>query len=200
MKEKTIELKSKEQKAVSKEGAIVEKLKRQDKHIKTKNSKVVEIKLKDGKGNSQRDIPKTLMKTKRTKSNEKKAKTAPPPPIAASRNFSTDLLMYLSTWASRSIIPWKFNKVLQNWALEHYSDSSKIDGAIFELLIPYLESVQGVARDRLIQTAQATIENLTVESTQIVGTAGDEEDIHRANEIDRKIRLARLQRIVKLLK
>ena len=41
---------------------------------------------------------------------------------------------------------WKFNKVLQAWALSNAFDENKIDADLFKQLCPYLESVQGESR------------------------------------------------------
>jgi hypothetical protein len=59
------------------------------------------------------------------------------------RDFSGDLQEYLSGWEQKATATWKFNKVLQAWALSHAFDSDKIDDDLFLQLCPYLESVQG---------------------------------------------------------
>jgi hypothetical protein len=43
-------------------------------------------------------------------------------------------------------VSWKFNKVLQAWALSNAFDENKIDADLFKQLCPYLESVQGESR------------------------------------------------------
>jgi hypothetical protein len=64
---------------------------------------------------------------------------------------------YLEHWATDHST-WKFNKVLQNYGLEHCWDKEKIDKSLFRKLLPYLGSIQGGARDRLLQRAQEVID------------------------------------------
>lgn len=59
------------------------------------------------------------------------------------RDFSGDLEEYLQGWEQKAVATWKFNKVLQAWALSNTFDESKIDTDLFDKLCPYLESVQG---------------------------------------------------------
>lgn len=68
---------------------------------------------------------------------------------SSTRDFTSDLIDYLDLWTTRSDGRWKFNKVLQAWALEHCLDVSKIDDETFEQLYPYIMSVVGGARDRV---------------------------------------------------
>ena len=49
-------------------------------------------------------------------------------------------------------------KVLQTFALEHVWVKEKIDKSLFRKLLPYLGSIQGGARDRLLQRAQEVID------------------------------------------
>jgi hypothetical protein len=71
------------------------------------------------------------------------------------RDFSADLLSYLQLWEAHSqgdtSSGWKFNKVLQNWALENFSDKKKVSASLFDSLLPYLDSIVGGARDRVIE-------------------------------------------------
>ena len=70
---------------------------------------------------------------------------------------SVGLDSYLEHWATDRE-SWKFNKVLQTFALEHVWDKEKIDKSLFRKLLPYLGSIQGGARDRLLQRAQEVID------------------------------------------
>ena len=78
-----------------------------------------------------------------------------------SRDFSTDLLHYLSQWSHKDDVvgAWKFNKILQNWALEQCFDDSSINADLFTMLLPYLASIQGSALKRLLERAETIIEN-----------------------------------------
>lgn len=75
------------------------------------------------------------------------------------RDFATDLTEYLSRWrqhqlsgtASTSSEPiWKFNKVLQEWALQHCLDKQYVSSDLFKNLIPYILTVQGKAKNRFM--------------------------------------------------
>ena len=81
----------------------------------------------------------------------------------AKRDFSTDLLNYLSQWSHKEEVAgaWKFNKILQNWALEQCFDEISINADLFTRLLPYLASIQGSALDRLLKRAETIIENAT---------------------------------------
>jgi hypothetical protein len=37
---------------------------------------------------------------------------------------------------------WKFNKILQTWALDNCFDKKKIDVTLFKVLMPYLLSIK----------------------------------------------------------
>lgn len=74
------------------------------------------------------------------------------------RDFSTDLMGYISSWNYRETSgQWKFNKILQTWALDHCFDKERIDGALFKSLMPYLMSIKGNAADRLLVRAEEII-------------------------------------------
>ena len=74
------------------------------------------------------------------------------------RDFSTDLMGYISSWNYRETSgQWKFNKILQTWALDNCYDKKRIDATLFKSLIPYLLSIKGNAVDRLIVRAEEII-------------------------------------------
>ena len=68
---------------------------------------------------------------------------------ARHRDFSGDLETYVTTWANDKA-SWKFNKVLQNFILDHIFSADRIGKDLFRLLLPYIASIQGGARDRLL--------------------------------------------------
>jgi WKF domain len=114
-------------------------------------------------------------KNKGGSENHKTQKKAPPAPAEADddaeapaaptkerRDFASDLKNYLSQWAHKEEYGgWRFNKNLQVWALEHVFDDSKIDADLFKLLLPYLASIQGAAKDRLLERADKAVEDAT---------------------------------------
>lgn len=74
------------------------------------------------------------------------------------RDFSTDLLSYISSWNYRETSgQWKFNKILQTWALDNCFEKQRVDAVLFKALIPYLLSIKGSAVDRLLARAEEII-------------------------------------------
>lgn len=76
------------------------------------------------------------------------------------RNFTSDLRLYLELWKQHIEIlsgnaggaqytMWKFNKVLQAWALDHCLDKEKVPLDLFKVLLGYIATVKGGARERL---------------------------------------------------
>lgn len=79
------------------------------------------------------------------------------------RDFSSDLSEYLRTWRTNKT-EWKFNKVLQVWALESCFTKDLIDKNLFHDLLPYIGTVMGFARTRLIERANEFIASEVNES------------------------------------
>ena len=77
---------------------------------------------------------------------------------ASGRDFSTDLEAYCTQWA-QARESWRFNKVLQTWALEHCMDRARISKTLFKTLLPYLASIQGGAKERLLYKVDKIIED-----------------------------------------
>ena len=63
---------------------------------------------------------------------------------------------YLTQWKNDKD-NWKFSKVLQSWALMNCLSSEFINKNLFHDLIPYLASVMGVARDRLLERCDSIL-------------------------------------------
>jgi hypothetical protein len=51
-------------------------------------------------------------------------------------------------------VAWKFSKPMQNWLVKHVLDRKEVSKEMFKLATPYLESVRGATRDRLLEDAQ----------------------------------------------
>lgn len=107
-----------------------------------------------------------------------------------SRDFESDLLEYLSNWERRESIPWKFNKVLQAWALSNVFDKEKISSSTFKQLSPYLKSVQGGARTRLLEEINKVISD--AESQVEEGAEGAGEGGISEKTLKRAIKLKKL--------
>jgi hypothetical protein len=76
------------------------------------------------------------------------------------RDFSGDLETYLEEWEQREAdgaAAWKFNKILQAWALDNCFYKKKVSSGLFKQLIPYLLTVQGGAMDRLVSRAAGLV-------------------------------------------
>ncbi len=109
------------------------------------------------------------------------------------RDFNGDLVSYLEQWAGKDEADsnWKFSKVLQTWALENCFHKTKIENDTFKILLPYLCTVQGQARDRLLASASVVIENYCDDTkveenetqTENVESAIDKNQLKRALKV-----------------
>ena len=72
--------------------------------------------------------------------------------------YAFKLMGYISAWNYREVAGgWKFNKVLQTWAIENIFDAEKIDIALYEALVPYIITIKGASVDRLLAKAEEII-------------------------------------------
>jgi hypothetical protein len=108
------------------------------------------------------------MKKKKKEVKRKKQEESGVTPIQKHRDFSTDLTEYLQSWeesqaaSSSSEKSWKFNKVLQEWSLQHCLEKQMISSELFKKLTPYLLTVQGKAKERLTESLQKAAEESEV--------------------------------------
>ena len=130
------------------------KFNKSDKNGKSPNDKTKAPKA-DGTGTT----PKKKAPKKRR---PKKAKK-----VDRTRDFPGDLEEYLEQWTDRETegSAWKFNKILQAWALDHCFNKKKVSNDLFKQLLPYLLSVQGGALDRLANRAAII---LSTDKTDII--------------------------------
>ena len=96
-------------------------------------------------------------KPKKKQHKKKKKKTKAVEKVDKTRDFSGDLEEYLQEWEDRNNegAQWKFNKILQAWALDNCFSKKNIGSLLFKKLIPYVLTVQGGAMDRLVSRAAA---------------------------------------------
>jgi hypothetical protein len=96
---------------------------------------------------------KRLPKNKRREATKKASK------VGKTRDFPGDLEQYVNEWTERNDgnNTWKFNKILQAWALDHCFDKKKIDSSLFKVILPYLLTIQGGALDRLVSKAASIL-------------------------------------------
>ncbi|KAK7118734.1 hypothetical protein R3I94_022285 [Phoxinus phoxinus] len=65
-------------------------------------------------------------------------------------------LEYLECWTQKREA-WKFNKSRQTWLLQHMYDSVKVSDDHFEMLLSYIDGLQGLARSSTVQKAEAIV-------------------------------------------
>jgi hypothetical protein len=114
------------------------------------------------------------LKKKKKELKKKQQEESGETPIQKHRDFSTDLTEYLQSWeetqaasSSSSDKSWKFNKVLQEWSLQHCLEKQMISSELFKKLTPYLLTVQGKAKERLTESLQkAADENEVVNNSE----------------------------------
>ena len=107
------------------------------------------------------------------------------------RDYSGDLREYLNDWKRRDKTQWKFSKVIQSWALLNCFSNDKVSDELFEMLLPYISTVQGGARTRIIEVV-----------TNIISTEDDLNQKGDSQGDDSKsyeTRQARAQAILKVL-
>ncbi len=83
----------------------------------------------------------------------------------------------------------KFNKVLQGWALLHAFEKSMINSTLFKQLCPYLKTVQGGARNRLLEEANKIISEA---EKQVENSEGNEISGVSENVLKRAIKIKKL--------
>ncbi|XP_027539232.1 uncharacterized protein C7orf50 homolog isoform X3 [Neopelma chrysocephalum] len=76
-------------------------------------------------------------------------KAAPQKPSGCER-----ALAYLTSW-SENPEEWKFQKTRQTWLLLHMYDKEKVPDKYFTILLDYLQGLQGGARDKTVEKAEA---------------------------------------------
>lgn len=110
---------------------------------------------------SRQEVEALLLDGHRVGEVDKSGDDAALPPSKRQRDFSGDLKLYLDQWQAhqhametnnKTVLqysPWKFNKVLQAWALDNCLKKDKIPLELFKQLLLYIATVRGGARERL---------------------------------------------------
>lgn len=119
----------------------------------TKKKEKVKNQMKDS--NVQKSKDKIEKKVKAVK--DKKRKVVKCQPKVMAEDFPSDLEKYLDLWKRRDTGVWKFQKVIQSRAIEHCLDSNAINEELFDMLLPYLQTIQGGGRLRLLDLAEQVI-------------------------------------------
>ena len=109
------------------------------------------------------DGNKSKIKKKQRKVKKKKIIVKPTIEIKAPRAFESDLIIYLQEWNNRnnSNSTWKFSKVLQSWSIQNCFHNDKITDNTFNSLLSYITTIQGAARQRLIDVSNQHINTIT---------------------------------------
>ena len=112
---------------------------------------------------SNTDVTKSKIKKKQRKVKKKKNIVKPAIEIKAPRDFESDLIIYLQEWNNRnnSNSNWKFSKVLQSWSIQNCFHNDKITENTFNSLLSYITTIQGAARQRLIDLSNQHINTIT---------------------------------------
>ena len=100
----------------------------------------------------------------------------------AKPTVATGLMEYIKQW-SEDRPNWKYNKRMNLVALTTAFDASRCDKTTFRALLPYLVSVQGGARERLVQQVETII-------------ADEDEDKHGGEAPD-SVALAKKETVLK---
>ncbi len=156
-------------------------------------------KLNSSNQNSSEQKKKKVSKKRRVSKNKQLQKKANPdapienPVPARSRDHQTDLKNYLEQWRSRDVgSNWKFNKVLQTWAIANALNKNEIDKELFRELCPYLQSVSGGAKERFM----AVLENILDQNSG--DTPAPVESVDKADDGDVKTKLKRAAKLHRL--
>ena len=124
------------------------------------------------------------------------------------RDFATDLRSYIESWRNRAIDGcWKFNKVLQTWTLDNILSCEKINKPLFKLTCEYIMSVQGGAKERLLQQMREQIvkyetpldANDKKESVEVEEGLQDEKEVKSEPKSNPRIAYKRAQIVLALL-
>lgn len=115
------------------------------------------------------------------------------------RDFATDLNEYLEQWeedknSNSNEKKWKFNKVLQEWALQHCLQKQLVSSELFKRLTPYIATVQGKAKERLV-TVLEEVMNREDETVPETAEGDDGETLAILRSIEKK----RAKRLLPLL-
>ncbi|XP_073687272.1 protein cholesin [Garra rufa] len=105
-------------------------------------------------------------------------------PVVQKSGAEKEALEYLACWSEKRE-EWKFVKRKQTWLLQHMYDTTKVTDDDFKMLLAYIESIRGLARDTTLQKAEA-----------IVRWEGQEEESHTEDAEKKK---QRAKQVVQLL-
>jgi hypothetical protein len=103
---------------------------------------------------------------------------------SSNRSYCKELEEYLESWENRETkAGWKFNKVIQSWGLENCLHKDKIDTDLFKRLIPYILTVQGGAKDRLLSAASDIITKCE-NGEAIISEGNDDEETDEVPKVE----------------
>jgi hypothetical protein len=161
-------------------------------------------------GDSRDEVEALLLDGHVVGESSKTEEDAQMPPSKRQRDFSGDLKLYLDQWQAHQhaiernnksalqYSPWKFNKVLQAWSLDHCLQKQKISLELFKQLLLYIASVRGGARERLreqmitfiqekdgLNTTDPDIAGELKRAKKVLVTLGKSDELVNTNAISR---------------
>jgi hypothetical protein len=111
-----------------------------------------------------------------------------------SRDFATDLSVYVDQWkesvGTNQPDLWKFNKVLQEWALQHCLTKTLVPADLFKKLLPYVATVKGSALTRLVER----LKEIADQEVEDVEESSD--DPEQVEKLIKSIEVKRAKRIL----
>lgn len=118
------------------------------------------------------------------------------------RTFAGDLKIYLELWKEKERgSGWKFNKILQAWAVQNMLDEDKIDSALFKLLIPYVLTIKGGALTRLTESLLTIINSDNVNRVEeLTASSIDTKEVESSAASRQSVSKSAMKRAVKLYK
>jgi len=78
---------------------------------------------------------------------------------------------------------WKFKKIYQLWLVKNTYDTSKISQENFDILVDYLQTIEGKTHDLILQNANTIIAESSVSNEHQLLNSSQENTYHRARKI-----------------
>lgn len=101
-----------------------------------------------------------IKKLKAKKQKQKNAKKREENSAAINTSRHERAIEYLMQWKNdRS--NWKFKKIFQLWLIKNTYDSAKVAKEHFEILVEYLQTIEGKSRDIIIQNASTIVSDFS---------------------------------------
>lgn len=140
--------KDKKKRKLEDEGTEISETKQETEDNKAAKKQKLEMKTKKREKMQQKKELKIKVKENAAASEEDKA----------SGKSCTEALAYLKQWKDNKN-EWHFQKVRQTWLLQNMYDDKLVDESHFELLLEYLQGLQGKAKEITVEKADKLLES-----------------------------------------